>query len=162
MSGEVLEFLSAYHVKLHPDHFIRRINQTESLAAKPMHLPVTIGRPAVRHHGHDLMQAFPTEAPEVPYGSRALAVGVMIALLSMNKIRKLLRIPNKKNRRVVAHQVPVPVVGIIFHGEAPGIAFRIRAASFAGHGGKTKQHPCLLTDLAEDFRLGIFCDIGLR
>src|SRR5690554_5462790 len=82
-----------------------------------------------------------------------------MALLSMDEIRELERIADEKDRRVVAHQIPVALLGIELEGKAAHIALGIGGAEFTGYGGEAGDEVGFLADAIEDRRPGIWREI---
>src|SRR5882672_2241974 len=77
------------------------------------------------------VKRFGRERPEVPNLRRRLAVGIRIALLSMNEVAELQRIANEKHRGVVADHVPVAFFGVELERKTPGVAFGVGGALLA-------------------------------
>ena len=68
-------------------------------------------------------------------------------------------IAQEEDRRVVAHQIPVALLGIELHGKAPDVPLGVGGAALAGHRGKAEEAVGLLADLGEDLGLGILGDV---
>ena len=114
-----------------------------------MHVPVR-GRDAAIAHDHgDLVQGLGQQGPEVPVVRGAVHVGARVALDHMVQVGELERITQEKDRRVVAHHVPVALVRVEFDGKTADVALRVRRAAFTGHGGKADEDLGLLADLGK-------------
>ena len=120
------------------------IYQPEGVHAKALHLREAARQGAVAHHPHQHVGGFGREAREVPEGvvrrSRLRHAVVGLGLDGMDEIGKLHCVLNEEHRDVVAHQVPVALVGIKLHREAAHVARHVGRASLAGHGGKAHEH----------------------
>ena len=129
------------------------------MAAETVHVPVR-GRDAAIAHDHgDLVQCFGQQGPEVPVVRGAVHIGARVALDHMVQVRELERVTQEKDRRVVAHHVPVALIRVEFDGKAADVAFRVRRAALTGHGGETDEDLCLLADLGKERGLGIPGDV---
>ena len=71
----------------------------------------------------------------------------------MVEVGKAQRIAKEEHRRVVAHDVPVALLGIKFDREAADVAFGVGRAALAGDSREAREHRRLLADLGEDFAL---------
>src|SRR5260370_34610522 len=72
----------------------------------------------------------------------------------MVEVREPQRVAEEEDRRVVADDVPVALLGIELEGGAADVAFRIGGAALAGDGREAREHGRLLPDLRENLRLG--------
>jgi len=61
-----------------------------------------------------------------------MQVGDRIPLLGVDEGGEQDGVPDEEDGRVVAHQVPVALLRVELHGEAAGVADRVRAAHLAG------------------------------
>src|ERR1039457_526612 len=95
-----------------------------------MHIPQRGGDAAIREQRGDLMQGFWRKAPVVPLHGVVAHPGLRVALLRMDEIRKLEGIADKEHRRVVAHHVPVALLGVELEREAAWIAGGVGADEF--------------------------------
>ena len=77
----------------------------------------------------------------------------------MDEVREFQRIADEKDRGVVAHQIPVALLGIELEGEAAHIAFGIGGALLTGHGGEAQEDRGLLADGAEQIGLAELADV---
>ena len=105
------------------------------------------------------MQRLRQRGPEVPVVAGAAQVGAGIALDGVVEVGELERIAQEEDRRVVAHQVPVALLGVELHGKAADVTLGVGRAALAGHGGKADEEIGLLSHLGEDLGLGIAGDV---
>ena len=82
-----------------------------------------------------------------------------VALLGVDEAGEEDGIPDKEDGRVVAHEVPVTLLGVELHGEAPRVAGCVGRPGLAAHRGEAKEAACLLTNLAEDGGLAVLGDV---
>ncbi len=107
------------------------------------------GNAARAHRDRHLMQRLGQQRPESPSCCRHCASRARIALDGVVQIGKPHRIAQEKDRRVVAHQIPVARIGVEFHREAAYVAFGIGGTAFPRDGRKTDETLGLLADPAE-------------
>ena len=110
------------------------------VAAESVH--VAVARPECRDRLIDdrhLMQRFGQERPEVPVVVGAAHVGARIAFDGVVQVGEFQRIAQEEDRRVVAHEIPVALIGVEFHGEAADVAFGVSGAAFARNRGETHE-----------------------
>src|SRR5208282_5789082 len=100
------------------------------------------------------MRGFGTEREEIPDVVGLLDVAVWVALLRVDEIRKLERITDEEDRRVVADQVVVPVLGVELDRNSPGVAHRVSRALLARHRRETHKYFGSLSDRRQQFSLG--------
>src|ERR1700678_1162585 len=81
-------------------------------------------------------------------------------LLGMNEVGKLQRIAHKEDGRVVAYQIPVSFLGVVFHSETTHAALRTGRAQFAGNSGKPEKAGSLLAELREQPGTGVLTDVS--
>ncbi len=121
-----------------------RIHQPERVHAKALHHPETARDGAIGHQPHQHVGGFGHQRNEIPEG----VVGgcglwhrmMRLGLHRVHQIRKLDRVLDEENRHVVAHQVPVALVGIELHRETAHIASRVLGAPLASHGGEAHEY----------------------
>jgi hypothetical protein len=82
-----------------------------------------------------------------------------VALLRVDEIREVIRIADKEDRRVVAGEIPVAVLGVEFHRKAAQVALRVGCAEFAGNVREARDYLGLLADLGKDRGLRVFGDV---
>ncbi len=75
------------------------------------------------HHVHGLGRL--AEEVEGPLGDARLE-GHRVGLLRVDEVRELHGVPDEEHPQVVAHQVPVAVLGVELHGEAARVARHLR------------------------------------
>ena len=61
-------------------------------------------------------------------------------LLGMDEVWKLVRIANEKDRRVVAHQVPIAFFSVKLQGKPAHVTLGIGGTQFAGHRREACEH----------------------
>ncbi|MBB30600.1 MAG: hypothetical protein CME25_17050 [Gemmatimonadetes bacterium] len=146
-------------VELDPEAFAVPVPQRIGVAAIAVHEGRVLRQAAIRHQDRHLMQRFGMTPPEVPHGRRAAQVGARVTLLSVNEVRELQGIADKEDGRVVAHHIPVALVGIEFQRKAAHVAFIVGRALFASHGGKAGQHLGLLAGFGKDRCAAVLADV---
>ena len=99
------------------------------------------------------------QVPEVPGGRGAAQVGARVALLRVDEVGELERIADEEDGRVVAHQIPVALVGVELHGKAAHVTLGVGRAHLTGHGGKARDQRRDLAHLREDAGTGIARDV---
>ena len=111
------------------------VNQPEGVDAKTFHGAIATRDTAIGHRPHHVVQGFRLQGNIIPEGVMgALSLGngpVWLGFNSMDEVGKLMRVLNKEDRRVVAHQVKDTFVGIKFGGEPADITHRIGGACTA-------------------------------
>src|SRR5580698_4006712 len=100
------------------------------------------------------MSGFRTQGEKIPDVIGLLNVGVRIALLGVDKIRKFKRIPNKKDRCIVADQIVVTLLGVKLDCESSGIAHGVGRTFFSSYGGESDENLGSLSDWSEKIGLG--------
>ena len=75
---------------------------------------------------------------------------------SLTNIWELDRVLNEKDRDVVAHDVPVALLGVELDGEPANISHGVGAATTALHGGEAQENRGLARGIVQDFRIGVF------
>ena len=129
------------------------------MAAEAVHVAVGWRDAAVAHDDGDLVQRLGQRGPEVPVVLGAAHVGARVALDGVVEVGELERIAQEEDRRVVAHQIPVALLGVELHGEAADVALGVGGAALAGHGGEADEEVGLLADLGEDLGPGVAGDV---
>ena len=79
---------------------------------------------------------------------------VRLGLDGMHQVRELHRVLDEEDRHVVAHQVPVALVGVELHREAAHVAGGVLRSALAGHRGKAHEHRRDLAGFLERRGLG--------
>ena len=79
------------------------------------------------------------QRPEVPLHVVVAGMGVGSPLLAVDEVLELLRVPDEEDRRVVADQVVVALVGVELDREPARVARGVRAAELASHGREPDQ-----------------------
>jgi hypothetical protein len=73
----------------------------------------------------------------------------------MDRVRELERIANKEHRRIVAHQVPVALFGVVLHRKSAGIALGVCRALLSTDGREAQEHRSLFAHLLKQLRRGV-------
>ena len=157
--GKVLDALLRPKVELDPDPLVRCVDEAVGVAAKPVHVTKAARDAALAHDDGDLMQRLGQQRPEIPVVVGAAHAGTRVALDRMVEIGKAQRIAKEEDRRVVAHHVPIALLGIEFQSEAANVPFGIGGAALAGDRRESREHRGLLADLREDLGLGVARDV---
>src|SRR5699024_8550971 len=85
-----------------------------------------------------------------------IGVAYGIRLLAMNEVGKLGGIADEEDRQVVAHKVPVAILGAELHGETARVACQLGAAAAASHRAEPDAERCLLPLFLEKLGAGVF------
>ena len=78
-----------------------------------------------------------------------------ITLDSVVEIDKLLRVTKEEDRRVIAYQIPVALLGVKLHCEASYISLSIGSATLSCYGREAHKEFTLIAYLAKELSLGI-------
>src|ERR1700722_10323865 len=135
-----------------PHTVIGGIHHRESVAAEKVHVAKGPWNAAVGHDNGHLMKGLRQEAPKIPIVVRASESGPRVALDGMVQIRKSQGIAEEEHRSVVAHDVPVALLGVELDGGPANVSFSIGGATLAGDSREAYEHRRLLADLAEYLR----------
>jgi len=79
------------------------VGELERVRAVAVHVTVSIGSTAVGEEEHHLMNRLRAMAPEIKHRICILEMRLRITLLRVNEVRKVDRIANEEDRRVVAY-----------------------------------------------------------
>ncbi|MNP59319.1 hypothetical protein D3C76_1543060 [compost metagenome] len=90
--AEVTDALLGLPGEFHPVPFVGCVDKAEGMAAKAMHVPITIRHAAVAHDDGDLVQGLWQVGPEVPVVLRAAHTGARVALHGVVEVRKIQRV----------------------------------------------------------------------
>ena len=82
-----------------------------------------------------------------------------ISLLGMNEAGKEDWVADEENGRIVADQIPISLLRVIFHGKSPWIANSVGTARFAGHGGETEKARSFLANFRKYFGFCVHGDV---
>jgi hypothetical protein len=64
------------------------------------------------------------QRPEIPHRGRGAHIRFRMPLLCMDEVRKLVGIPDKEDRRVVTHQIPIAFIRVELQRETSHVALR--------------------------------------
>ena len=95
---------------------------------------------AVGHQDRHLVGALGRQRPEVPLHVVGAQAGVGQALLGVDEVLELRRVADEEDRRVVADQVVVALLGVELQREAARVAHGVGEALLAGHGREAGEH----------------------
>ena len=156
---EVLDALLRLEVELDPEALARGIPEAVGVRTKAVHVAVARRNAALAHDDGDLVQGLWDKRPVVPVVRGRAHVGARVALDGLVQVGELARVANEEHRRVVAHHVPVALLGIELEGKAADVALGVGRTALARHGGEAREHLGLLADLAEDRGAGVARDV---
>jgi len=157
--GQVLDALLGAEVELDPEALVLGVDEAEGVAAEAVHMTIRRRDAPVAHDHGDLVQSLGQGGPEVPVVLGAAQIGARVALDRVVQVRELERVAQEEDRRVVAHHIPVALLGVELDCEAADVAFSVGRAALARHGGEAREQLCLLADLGEYLRLGVAGDV---
>ena len=157
--GQVLDPLLGAEMKLDPVALVLGVDEAEGVAAETVHVAVGSGNAPVAHDDGDLVQRLGQRGPEVPVVLGAAQVGAGISLDGVVEVGEFERIAQEEDRRVVAHQVPVALLGVELHGKTPDVPLGVGSAALAGHRGKAQEKIGLLADFGKNLGLGVAGDV---
>ncbi len=112
--------------------------------ARALHVPV-VGRDAPgREQPGDHVRRLGRQADEVEEAVHVLDVGHRVRLEGVDHVGELHRVADEEDLQVVAHQVPVAVVGVELDREAARVAQGLGAVAAMDHGGEAHEDRRLL------------------
>ena len=100
------------------------------------------------------------ERPEVPLHVVAAHAGVGQTQLRVDEVGELHRVAHEKDRRVVADDVVVALLGVELDGEAAHVAVRVGGALVGGHDREAQEQRRALANIVEEGGLGPLGDVG--
>src|SRR5690606_33711572 len=157
--GQILDALLGLEVELDPVALLVGTDEAVGVRTEQVHMTVACGNTPVTHHVGDLVQRFGQAGPEVPVVVGTAHVGARVAFYRVVQVREFQRIAEEEDRGVVAHQVPVTLLGVELQGCTTDVTLGIGRATFTGDGGEAGEHRGLLPDFGEDPGLGVFADV---
>ena len=157
--GQVPDALATLEVELHPVALVPRVDEAESMAAETVHVAIAGRDATIRHDDGDLVQRLRQQGPEIPVALCAAQMGARVALDRVVEVGELERIAQEEHRRVVAHQIPVALLGIELDRETADVALGIRRAALAGDGRETDENLRLPADRGKQLRPGVAADV---
>ncbi|MNQ46784.1 hypothetical protein D3C85_606100 [compost metagenome] len=86
---------------------------------------------------------------------RVAHAGTRVAFDRVVEVRETQWIAKEKHRGVVAHQIPVALLGVELQGETSDVTLGIGRAALAGNGGETGEDRRLLAHLRKQASLGV-------
>ena len=132
--GQVFDALLGAEMEFDPAALIFGIDEAEGMAAETVHVAVAGRNAPVAHDDGDLVQGLGQRGPEVPVVQSAAQVGAGVAFDGMIQVGKFQRVAQEKHRGIIAHKVPVALLGVKLHGKAAYIALGIGSSPLAGNG----------------------------
>ena len=105
------------------------------------------------------MQRLGALRPEVPLHVVITQVGLGVALLGVDEVGELVGISDEEHGRVVAHEVPVALIGVELECEPAHITLGIGRPALAGDGRETQEAFGLLADFGKERGLGVLGDV---
>lgn len=96
---------------------------------------------------------------EVPEHIRVFQMRLGVPLLRVDEAREENRVPNEKYWRVIAHEIPNPVLGVELHRETPGVSYGVRGSGLSAHGGEPHGDWGLLSDGGEHLGGAVLGDV---
>ena len=157
--GEVFDALLGAKIKFAPVTLVFGVDEAECMATESMHVAKACRNAAVAHNHCDLMQCLWQGSPEIPVVFSTAEVGTRVTMDDMVKIRKFERVAQKEDGRIIAHQIPVTLLGVEFKCKTADVTFGVSSTAFSGHGGKAREHFSFFADLGKDLGAGVFGDV---
>jgi len=158
--GQILDPLLGTEMKFYPVTLVPGVDEAEGVAAETVHVAVG-GRDApIAHDDGYLVQRFGERGPEIPVIESAPQVGAGVAFHGVVQVRKLERVTQEEDRRVVSDQIPIPLLGVELDCETADVALGVGRAAFAGNSGEAHEAGRLLADLGEDLRFRVTGDVA--
>ena len=130
--GQVFNPLLCPEMEFTPYPFVFIVIKAERMLAKEVHIPERSRNSPVAHHNGDLVEAFWQKRPEIPVVLRTAPACPWIALYRTVEVGKIMHVPDKEGRRVVSHQIPVPLLRVELGCNAADIAFAVCRPAFPG------------------------------
>ncbi len=147
--GEILDALLGPKVKLHPETLIVRTDEAVGVRPETVHMAVRRRNAAIAHDIGDLVQGLRQPGPEVPVIVGTAHVGARIALDGMIEVGEFQRIAEKEHRGVIAHHVPVALLGVELQCVTTNVALGIGGTTLACDGRKAREQRSALADLGK-------------
>ncbi len=157
--GEILDALLGPKVKLHPETLVVRTDEAVGVRTETVHMAVRRRNAPITHDIGDLVQGLRQPGPEVPVVVRAAHVGARIAFYCVVEVRKLQRIAEKEHRGVIAHHVPVALLGVELQCVTTNVALGVGRAALTGDGREAGEQRGALTNLGKQLGFGVAGDV---
>ena len=157
--GQILDALLGPEVEFHPDALIVRVDEAVGVAAETVHVTEAFRNAALAHDDRDLVQRLGQQRPEIPVHIRVPHSCARVPLDRVVEVDEAQGIAEEEHRGVVAHHVPVALIGIELERVAADVTLRVGRAALAGHRREPREHRRLLADLREDLGLGVAGDV---
>gem|GEM_PF-3730782 len=124
-----------------------------------MHVAIRGRNPPIPHHIGDLMKRLRQPSPEIPIIVSAPHVGPRISFDRVIKVGKLQRVAEEKYRSIVAHHVPVALLGIKLQSVSANITLCVGRAPLPRHRREPRKQGRALTDLGKQFGFRVASDV---
>ena len=129
--AQALYTLFCAEMELYPHTFPACVYHAEGVRTEAMHMSVRSRNTPVGHYNRHLMQSLRKHCPEIPVALRRAQIGLRVTLDCMVKVRELQRVTKEEDRGIVAHKVPVTLIGVEFHCKAADITLGIGGSALA-------------------------------
>ena len=157
--GHVLDALHGFEVKLHPDALVLLVDETISVGAVAVHVPVGLRPASIAHQPRHLMQSLGQQRKPIPHRGGIVEVGLGVAFLLADEVGKLVGVAHPENGRVVADKVPVAFLGINLDCETPKVALGVGRSALSGDVRETHETLALRARL-QGLGLGVAAEIA--
>ena len=124
------------------------------VAGVEVHVAPGARRAPVAHQVGDLVGRLGRERPEVPLHVVAAHAGVGQTQLRVDEVGELHRVAHEEDRRVVADDVVVALLGVELDGDAAHVAVRVGGALVGGHDREAQEQRRALANFVEEGGLG--------
>jgi hypothetical protein len=156
--AEALNALLGLEVELDPNTLAFFANQRERVLTEHIHIAKGGGNAPIRHRDGDLVKGFGEHRPEIPGVIGIVEPGLRIAFHRPVQAHEVVNVAKEENRGVIAHEIPVPLLGVELDGTAADVAFGIGRTAFASHRRNAHEDIGLLAFL-EDGSVGVLADV---
>ena len=125
-----------------------------------VHVAPGARRAAIAHQVDHLMGRLGRERPEVPLHVVAAHAGVGQTQLRVDEVGEFHRVTHEEDRRVVADDVVVALLGVELDGDAAHVAVRVGGALVGGHDREAQEQRRALANFVEEGGLGPLGNVG--
>ena len=167
LSSKIPDALVRLEVPFDIAHLAPLVDQLERVARVAVHVSISlidgsllyIRSSTVGEQDGNLMNGLWHQAQKIPKGIWVLQVGLRVSFLGVNKVGKLARVPDEKNRRIVADHVPVAFFCVKLDSKAARVSLRVGRALFASDRGEAGENGRALADLCKESCLAPLADL---
>lgn len=117
----------------YPESLSIFIYPSVSMTSISIHVSISIRSSSIGKQDRYLVNRFWDLTQEIPKHIWILQIGLRISLLSVNKIRELLRISDEKDRSIVSNHIPIPFFSIEFDCKSSRISLGICTSFFSSN-----------------------------